>query len=97
MSDDLFDNELFESLPQAADLRLYIEEGRPTNHFLTALLSNDLMATLGRADAVNKAAIEDYCLWLKSFAPGACYGSRQAVESWIHRGGMKAAANVPAS
>ncbi len=89
MSDDLFDNELFESLPQAADLRLYIEEGRPTNHFLTALLSNDLMATLGRADAPNKAAIEDYCLWLKSYAPVACRGSRETVEAWIARGGMK--------
>jgi hypothetical protein len=89
MSDDLFDNELFESLPQAADLRLYIEEGRPTNHFLTALLANDLMATLGRADAPNKAAIEDYCLWLKSHAPAACHGSRETVEAWIARGGIK--------
>ena len=95
MSDDLFDNELFQTLPQAADLRLYIEEGRPTNHFLTALLSNDLMATLGRADAVNKAAIEDYCLWLKSFAPGACYGSREAVEAWIANGGLRAGAKPP--
>ena len=47
------------------------------------------MATLGRADAANKAAIEDYCLWLKSYAPAACHGSRDAVEAWIANGGMK--------
>ena len=89
MSGDLFENDLFQSLPQADDLRLYVEEGRPTNHFLMALLANDLMATLGRADAANKAAIEDSCLWLKSYAPAACHGSRDTVEAWIANGGMK--------
>ena len=87
--DDIFENDLFRSLPQAADLRLYIEEGRPTSHFLMALLSNDLMATLGRADHPNRRAIEDYCLWLRSYAPAACYGSRDAVAEWIERGGMR--------
>ncbi len=87
MSDERYDNDLFRSLPQADDLRNYVEEGRPTNHFLTALLENDLMSCLGRADARNKQALEDYCTWLKSFAPGNCYGSPEAVREWIaHRG-----------
>lgn len=91
-NDDLFDNELFRSLPQSQDLREYVEDGRPTNHFLTALLQNDLMACIGRADVRNKAAIEAYVMWLKSYAPGACYGGRDEVAAWISHRGLKGCA-----
>lgn len=84
-----FEDEQFKRLPQAADLRAYLEEGRPTNHFLTALLENDLMACMGRADARNLAALKDYCEWLKSFAPGLSYGSPERVAAWISNGGLK--------
>lgn len=90
MSDDeMFDNDLFRSLPQAQDLRAYVEEGRPTNHFLTALVQNDLMACIGRADTRSKAALEDYVMWLKSYAPGECYGGREQVTAWIAQRGLK--------
>ena len=86
-NESLFDNDLFRSLPQHQDLREYVEDGRPTNHFLTALLENDLMSCIGRADPRNKAALEDYVVWLKSFAPGPCYGGKAEVAAWIaHRG-----------
>ena len=87
MNDDRYDNDLFAGLPQGEDLRDYIERGRPTNHFLTALLENDLMACLGRADARNRLALSDYCMWLKSYAPGQSYSSRENVAAWIaHKG-----------
>lgn len=86
--DDIFDNDLFHSLPQARDLRHYVEEGRPTNHFLTALLENDLITCVARADARNKAVLADYVMWLRSYAPGDCYGSPKAVAAWISVGGM---------
>ncbi len=86
---EMFENPLFEGLPQARDLRLYIEEGRPTNHFLTALLSNDLLASLGRADAQNYAALQDYAMWLRSYAPAQSFGSVAAVEKWIAHRGLK--------
>ena len=88
-NDEMFDNDLFRSLPQAQDLREYVEDGRPSNHFLTALLQNDLMTCLGRADVRNKAALEDYATWLKSYAPGQCYGGRQEVADWIAHRGMQ--------
>lgn len=85
--DDLFDNDLFRSLPQAQDLREYVEDGRPTNHFLTALLENDLMRCVGRADARSKEALEDYVMWLQSYAPAPSFGSPERVAAWIaHRG-----------
>ena len=88
MDDERYDNDLFASLPQADDLRDYIERGRPTNHFLTALLQNDLMACMGRADSRNRAALQDYCMWLKSYAPGQSYGSKESVAAWIARKGL---------
>lgn len=88
MQDEKYDNDLFRSLPQAEDLRKYIDNGIPTNHFLTALLSNDLMACFGRADLRSRAALADYVTWLKSYAPGNAYGSASCVAEWIARGGL---------
>ena len=68
MSDELFDTDLFQSLAKANDLRLYVEEGQPTNHFLTAFLAIHLTAKIGRAATANKAAIEDYWPRLKPYA-----------------------------
>lgn len=96
MTDDAYDDALFRNLPQAADLRAYIDEGRPTNHFLTALLANDLMACLGRADARNLSALPDYAMWLRSYAPARSYGSMEAVECWIARGGLRGRPDVDA-
>ena len=87
MGEDIFDNEEFRALPQAEQLRLYVEEGRPVNHFLTFLIQNDLMRCVGRADPVNLAALEVYCIWLQSYAPPMCYGSKANMDAWIaHRG-----------
>jgi len=76
------------ALPQAEDLRQYIVNGTPTNHFLTAVLSNDLIGAIGRSDPVNRAALPDYVAWLKSYAPGLAYGSRERVEAWIAHYGL---------
>ncbi|MEL6375165.1 MAG: hypothetical protein AAFR04_14495 [Pseudomonadota bacterium] len=94
MQDERYSAPEFAALPQADDLRAYIEHGTPTNHFLTALLSNDLLATFGRADARSKAAIDDYVLWLRSYAPGHCYGSAERVEAWIAQGGLRGVASA---
>lgn len=94
-ADEMFDNDLFRSLPQAQDLREYVEDGRPTNHFLTALLQNDLMMCVGRADARNQAALEDYVMWLKSYAPGPCYGGADKVSAWIHHRGLQGVERGP--
>lgn len=85
----MFDNELFQSLPQAQDLREYVEDGRPTNHFLTALVQNDLVMCVGRADKQNLAALKDYVMWLTSYAPGQCYGGDVEVAAWIGHRGLK--------
>jgi hypothetical protein len=88
MDDSAFSNDLFRALPQGEALRRYVEHGYPTNHFLRAVLENDLMEALARADDANFEALEAYCAWLKSHAPSACYGSPEKVSAWIEARGL---------
>lgn len=64
-------------------VRSYFIDRRPVGDFLTALLRNDLMATLARADDTNTAAIPNWCQFLYNFAPAGSYGSPFAVDTWL--------------
>ena len=69
-------------------MRRYIENGIPPGSFQRAVLSNDLMQAFARADDVNVAAMADYARFLYNDAPVGCYGSIEAVKSWVAHGGM---------
>ncbi len=88
MIEEMFDNEIFAALPQARELRRYMEEGRPVNHFLTYLIQNDLVRCIGRADSENLAALPNYCTWLHSYAPPMSFGSEQKMQRWIAHNGL---------
>ena len=54
-------------------------------HFLTAVLSNDLVEAIGRADDTNCALLRE---WVRLFyncevIPGNCWGSKQHVLDWL--------------
>ena len=63
-------------------LRLFIESGCKPGGFLSAVLSNDLMASLDRADNTSLAVLFAIVSWLHNEVPTACYGSPQRVRSW---------------
>jgi hypothetical protein len=65
----------------------FVAAGRPTGSFLEAVISNDLFDALGRADHVNRTRIFEIASWLFNHAPRASYGSREAYQQWIARGG----------
>jgi len=71
-------------------MRLYIERGVQPGSFLRAVLSNDLMGALGKADDVNINALPAYGSFLYNEAPSLCWGSPEVVSAWISRGGMSA-------
>lgn len=60
----------------------YFLHGCQPGGFLTALLSNDLMGAVGKADDTNADAIREWCQFLYNYAPSGSYGSPEAVESW---------------
>lgn len=82
----------YHSLPEHMrdGMRLYIEHGVQPGSFLRAVLSNDLMGALGRADDVNINALPAYGRFLYNEAPSLCWGSPDVVSAWIVRGGMSA-------
>jgi len=65
----------------------YVEAGKPVGGFLTALLANDFVMTVGRADPTNRAALVELSRALCNVLPSACWGSYKAVNAWIEQGG----------
>ena len=74
--------------PMRGGVIRYIAHGIIPGGFLTALLQNDLMAAVGKADATNQRCIVDWCTFLHNYAPQGCFGSPAAVRSWAERGGL---------
>ncbi len=60
----------------------YVETGRSVGGFLTAVLSNELLQAVERADEENTAALVGWVQFLYNYAPGSCWGSPTAVEDW---------------
>ena len=69
-------------------LKRYIDRGLEPGSFLGAVLSNDLIGAVVRADAVNKPAIPDIVTFLSLYVPAACWGSKTAYWDWMKRGGL---------
>lgn len=67
----------------------YVKKGWPPGGFVTAVLANDLMEALGRADLENRQAIFEICEYVYNDIPGACHGSPDIVQAWVKRGGLE--------
>jgi hypothetical protein len=70
-------------------LQRYVETGGGVGGFLTALIENDLVSAVPRADAISFAHIRDLCLWLYNEAPRQCWGSKQKRIDWQKAGGLE--------
>lgn len=66
----------------------YIIFGARPGHFLTALLSNDLMEAYGRADDINTSHMRNWVMFLYDEAPAGSYGSPDNVKEWLAVGGL---------
>lgn len=63
-------------------VRGYIENGRPCDDFLTAMICNDLRGAVLHADQNNLANLRHWVTWFRTEAPGMCWGSREAMDRW---------------
>jgi len=64
-------------------MKLYIEQHVPPGGFLRAVLENDLMGASAKADDINRNHLFDFCRFLYNEAPPNCFGSPDAVASWL--------------
>jgi hypothetical protein len=82
----LYDSDVdYSGLPEGVrgGMQRYIENKISPGHFLTNLLSNDLLGTFERADLNNRNQVYDILVWLYNNAPGGCWGSPEKVEEWL--------------
>lgn len=78
-------DEFYSAIPEMtmAALRAYRDERRPTGDFLYAVLRNDLMDAVSRADEENLAAIGVICTFVRCQMPAVAHGSRERVQEWM--------------
>jgi len=69
-------------------MRMWIEHGIDGGGFMMAVLCNDLMGALGKADSTNIARLKDFGMFLYNEVPTGCCGSRGKVKAWSEKGGM---------
>jgi hypothetical protein len=62
--------------------RYFVQRVEP-GQFLVSLLTNDLRATVGRADEVSFVALPDLCKFLYNYAPARSHGSRDVMDAWL--------------
>lgn len=66
-----------------AGMRRYLVERVPTGSFLRAVLENDHMQAVGRADDESAAALPYIAQFLNLHAPANSHGSPSAVAAWL--------------
>lgn len=63
-------------------LRLYQEGGVIPGSFLHAVLANDLMEAMGKADIWNRQALFHICAYIWEQLPAGSHGSYETVQAW---------------
>ena len=74
----------YEKLPEHLQdgMKRYVEDGIQAGHFLTAVLSNDLLGAVSRADPKSLEALPDIVRWLHWEIPSSAWGSEEKVKNW---------------
>lgn len=60
----------------------YALTGRPTGHFLQAVIEGDLYQACARADLHSRHALYSIVFWLVNYTPASCYGAPSAYQHW---------------
>lgn len=66
---------------------------RPVGDFTGALLRNDLMETMARADLQNRARLHSTVQFIYNEMPRGSFGSEKAMAEWARRGGLEGIAS----
>ena len=66
----------------APGLMRWVEHGMSPGHFLTAVLTNDLLEAFTRGDDASLAGLKDIFRFLYNYCPSQCWGSPGKVGAW---------------
>jgi hypothetical protein len=63
-------------------IRRYVDHGIPTGGFLRAVLANDLMQAVGRADESSLANLAEIARYIYNDIPANAHGSYEKVDEY---------------
>lgn len=63
----------------------YVRHGLEPGSFITAVLENNLVEAIGRADSYNLVVIRDIVRYVYNEIPSESWGSRDAVVNWLFK------------
>lgn len=63
----------------------YFKYGFAPGGFCSAILANDLMSAVRKADYVNKPYIYEITHWVFHNAPAGSWGSYEAIQGWLDK------------
>jgi len=66
-----------------ASLTRYVEHGIPPGSFLCAVLENNLVRSVGRADRENLAALPEIVKYVYNEIPSNAWGNSKSVSDYI--------------
>jgi hypothetical protein len=61
----------------------YVKNGTPPGWFVRAVLANDLMTAVERADSGDLRDLKEVCKYVVMETPSICWGSYDNVDRWI--------------
>ncbi len=64
-------------------LKRYVEHRLPPGGFLEAVLTNNFIETVGRADDQNSEKLKEIAEFVYWELPGSCWGSPEKVREWL--------------
>lgn len=64
-------------------LNLYVEHRLHTGGFLKAVLENDLVGAVSRADRESLSSLGDIVAYVFNELPGDCWGNPEKVDQWL--------------
>tara|TARA_R110000824_G_scaffold8899_1_gene40336 strand:- start:1985 stop:2362 length:378 start_codon:yes stop_codon:yes gene_type:complete len=84
MLDEGLKSSFYDELPTTMlpSLYRYVVEGKRPGGFLTAVIENDLMAAVSRADASNLKALPVWAKFFYNCTPSECFGSVEKMREW---------------
>lgn len=78
-------NDQYSVIPEATREAMveYVENRREPGGFLSAVICNNLINAVGRADKHNLLVLKEIVQWFYNVAPSCCFGSPEKMSSWL--------------
>lgn len=77
----------YAAIPEATrdSMMAYVEDRREPSGFLSAVICNNLINAVCKADKHNFLVIKEIAQWFYNVAPERCFGSPEKMSSWLKR------------